>query len=234
VLGYLEALDRFGLQELKQGDVQIKDGNIAVTADGDWQFGNTRVNALFRLVERWRLNQPTLDELYASMLTTSQRLKDLLKARADGIGASLVGNPVEFHEENESIGDYESGSSVFAGAILVVLNNLLQRCKRDFGASDTQWDSADPKIYGYSIGVVFAAAAANFRHHDEWARLRNLDDRPRASMEPLCAVLGRNLLTQGYPTIRTNVCREVLIAISGDSVDRLYKLTFDYAKALAA
>ena len=103
VLGYLEALDRFGLPELKQGDLQINDGNIAVTADGDWQFGNTRINALFRHVERWRLNQPTRDELYAPMLTTSQRRKDVLAARSQGVGASLVRNPVEFHEEKESI-----------------------------------------------------------------------------------------------------------------------------------
>ena len=99
VLGYLEALDRFGLPELKQGDLQIKDGNIAVTADGDWQFGNTRINALFRHVERWRLNQPTRDELYAPMLITSQRRKDVLAARSQSVGASLVRNPVEFHEE---------------------------------------------------------------------------------------------------------------------------------------
>lgn len=93
--------------------------------------------------------------------------------------------------------------------------------------------SADPKIEGYSVGVVFAAAAANFRHHDEWARAMKIDDRQRTSMEPLCAILGKDLWTQGRPTLRTNVCREVLLKVSKGSTDRLYRLMFEYAKALA-
>jgi hypothetical protein len=88
-------------------------------------------------------------------------------------------------------------------------------------------------LYGHSIGVVFAAAAANFRHHDEWARARTLGNVQRGSMEPLCAILGLDLWTQGRPTVRTNVCRETLMRISDGSVDRLHQLTFDYAKALA-
>jgi hypothetical protein len=230
---YFETLTRFGLQELKQGGVQAHNGNWAVTPDGDFQFGNTRVNALFRLVERWRVNQPTLEQLYWDLLSRAERLKEVMKARAQGLGPSWCREPVQYHEETEALGDYESGASVYAGAILVVLNNLLQRCRQDLHASEAQWVSAAPKIEGYSVGVVFEAAAANFHHHDEWARAVKIDDRQRASMEPLCAVLGRDLWTQGRPTLRANVCREVLLKISDGSTDRLYRLMFEFAKALA-
>ena len=231
--GYFETLTRFGLQELKEGDLQVHDGNWAVTPDGDCQFGTTRVNALFRLVERWRVNQPTLEQLYGDLYSRAQRLKEVLKAGAQGRGPSLSREPVQYHEESEALGDYESGASVYAGAILVVLNNLLQRCRQDLRASETQWVAANPKIEGHSVGVVFAAAAANFRHHDEWARATKIDERERASMEPLCAVLGKDLWTQGRPTLRTNVCREVLLKVSEGSTDHLYRLMFDYAKTLA-
>lgn len=232
---YLKTLDRFGLAELKcGGDLQLKNDCIALTADRSLQFGNTRFNALFRLVERWRLNQPTLNELFSSMLLTSQRLEEVLKTRAQGIGPSISINPTAFHEETESIGDYESGSSVFAGSILVVLSNLLQRFKKDLNASDDPWKSAGSKINGYSIGVIFTAAAANFRHHDEWAQTQVPSKQQLASMEVLCAILERPLMTAGFPTIRTNVCREIIIKVSGGSVDRLHQITFEYAKALSA
>lgn len=232
--GYFETLDRFGLAELKYGgDLQVKNGDIALTADGDIQFGNTRFNALFRLVERWRLNQSTLNELFGSMLLTSQRLEEIIKTRAQGIGPSLSMNPAAFHEETESIGDYESGSSVFAGSILVVLSNLLERFRKDLNASDDQWISVGPKVNGYSIGVIFSAAAANFRHHDEWARTQNPTLRQLPSMEVLCAILDRPLMTNGFPTIRANVCRDILLTVSDASVDRLHQITFEYAKALS-
>jgi len=83
------------------------------------------------------------------------------------------------------------------------------------------------------VGAVFAAAAVNFRHHDEWPRATRIDERQRTAMEPLCAILGKDLWAQGRPTLRTNVCREVLVKISEGSTERLSCLMFDYAKALA-
>lgn len=141
--GYFETLTRFGLQELQQGDLQVHNGDWAVTPDGDFQFGNTRVNALFRLVERWRVNQPTLEQLYGDLANRSQQLKEVLKARAQGLGPSLSREPTQYHEEIEAVGDYESGASVYAGAIFVVLNNLLQRCRLRIpaivNAHSTRW-----------------------------------------------------------------------------------------------
>lgn len=38
----------------------------------------------------------------------------------------------------------------------------------------------------------------------------------------------------GFPTIQSNVCREILEALAGESVERLYGLVFQFAKDLAS
>lgn len=232
---YLETLDRFGLGWMKKGgDLQIKGGDIAVTPDGDLQFGDARYNALFRLVERWRHNQPTLDVLFASMVDASDSLDDLQEARNSGNGALLYQNPAAYHQETGEIIGYESASSVYAGSIVVVVNNMLQRFRKDLNASEDAWKAAGPLFSGYSAGSVINAAAANFRHHDEWARSRSPAGQQLASMEVLCAVTGQPVLDRhGHPSIRTNVCREVLLRASDGSADCLHQVTFEFAKALA-
>src|ERR1700738_4976916 len=128
LIGYLETLNRFGLDELKSGgDLQVENGDKAITADGDLKMGNDRFNALFRLVERWRVNEPTLNDLFESTMSTASRLAEVMEARNLGVGPLLSLDPQAFHEASEAIGEGEHGSSVFAGAILVVLNNLLRR-----------------------------------------------------------------------------------------------------------
>jgi hypothetical protein len=235
MLQYLEMLDRFGLHRLTKGDLRLDgNGNWSVTRDGDFQFGDTATNAMFRFAQRWRPEQPALDELLRSMLSTTQLLDELRSARDSGIGPSLSINPEAFHSDTESMGNYESGSAVYAGAICVVLNNLLLRFRKDLGLkkSDPLWRDTGPKTAGHSMGVVFQAAAENFRHYDEWAGTRVPTDQQRESMEVLCAVLRLPLMTSDIRTIRTNVCRGVLLAVRDGSSDKLHHSLFDYAKAL--
>ena len=235
--GYDETLSRFGLVKLKcHADLQLtKSGNIAVTLDGHLQMGDTQINALFRLVERWRQSESTINDLFSSMLRASQQLQELSKARAEDKGPSLSMNPKEFHAVTDSILECESVSSVLSGSILVVFNNLLQRFKKDLDTSEDEWKSSGTKINNHSIGVIFtAAAAANFRHYDEWACAKTPDARQRESMEVLCDLLNWPLLTAyDFPSIRSNVCGDVLMNISRASVDNLHQITFDYAKALS-
>ncbi|MBN9697738.1 MAG: hypothetical protein J0L85_18265 [Zoogloea sp.] len=232
---YLETLDRFELGWMRKGgDLQIKNGDIALTLDGDLQLGDSHFNSLFRLIERWRHNQPTLDVLYASMLGASDSLDDMQEARDRGNGALLSQNPAAYHHETAEIMGYESASSVYAGSIVVVLNNMLQRLRKDLGASEDDWKSAGPMFSNYSAGSVITAAANNFRHHDEWARANSAAGQQLASMEVLCAVIRQPVQDRhGHPSIRTNVCKEVLLAISDGSVDRLHNVIFEFSRALA-
>jgi hypothetical protein len=235
VVDYLETLDRFGLHELKSGgDLQIENGDLVLTRDGDLKLGDDRFNALFRLVQRWRLNESAIEGLFLSTETYAQRLAQVMGERTSGIGPSLGADPAGFHEMTDAIGESESGSSVFAGAILVVINNLLQRFRLDLGVSADKWNTAAPQFFGHSLGEVVAAAAANFRHHDEWASSPQPNKQQMTSMVILAPMLGLPAVDErGFRTIRSNVCREILEALSGESVEWLHDLVFQFAKDLA-
>jgi hypothetical protein len=234
VIDYFETLDRFGLLELKSGgDLQIKDGDIAITRDGDLKLGDDRFNALFRLVQRWRLNESAIGDLFANTEFYAQRLTQVMGERSSGRGPSLGRDPEEFHEMTDVIGESESGASVFAGSILVVMNNLLQRFKLDLNVSREKWCSSAPLFSGHSLGEIVAAAAANFRHHDEWASSPQPNSQQMASMNILAPILGVPPVNErGFRTIRSNVCREILEVLSAGSVEQLHSHLFEFAKNL--
>lgn len=234
VVDYFETLDRFGLLELKSGgDLQIKDGDIATTRDGDLKLGDDRFNAFFRLVQRWRLNESAIGDLFANTEIYAQRLTQVMGERSNGIGPSLGADPEAFHEMTDVIGESESGASVFAGSILVVMNNLLQRFKLDLNVSREKWCSSAPHFSGYSLGEVISAAAANFRHHDEWASSPHPTNQQLVSMNILAPILGVQPIDErGFRTIRSNVCREILEALSAGSVEHLHSHLFKFAQNL--
>lgn len=234
VIDYFETLDRFGLLELKSGgDLQIKDGDIATTRDGDLKLGDDRFNAIFRLVQRWRLNESAIGDLFANTEVYAQRLTQVMGERSNGIGPSLGGTPEAFHEMTDVIGESESGASVFAGSILVVMNNLLQRFKLDLNVSREKWCSSAPHFSGHSLGEVVAAASANFRHHDEWASSPQPNKQQMASMNILAPILGVPPVNErGFRTIRSNVCREILGVLSSGSVEQLHSHLFKFAQNL--
>ena len=86
---YDETLAQFQLENLRNRiDLQVdKNGNIAMTRDGQLQMGNTQSNAIFRLVERWRESESTINELFIPMLRASSQLDELSKARERDKGA---------------------------------------------------------------------------------------------------------------------------------------------------
>jgi hypothetical protein len=232
---YDKTLVRFQLEKLKNSvDLQLtKSGDIAITRDGDLQMGDVQSNAMFRLVERWRQSESTINELFGPMLRASRQLEELTKARELGESPSLGQDPKAYHHVTEAIIEYQSLSSVLAGSIFVVANNFLQRFKKDLNASCDEWKLAVPQINNFSIGEIFSAAAANFRHYDEWARTKVPNEKQLAKMTVLCGLLAFPVQTKhGFPTIRTNVCGSVLMMVSEGSVDHFHQITFDYAKAL--
>lgn len=231
-----QILSRFGLERLKSNlDLQLtKSGDIAVTRDGDLQLGNTQTNALFRFVERWRHSESTIAELFGPMVRAHRKLEELSGARERGEGPSLSRTPQAYHDQTEALVESQLISSTLAGSIAVILNNLFQRLKRDLNASNEEWRLSTPLISSFSVGEIFAAAAANFRHYDEWAASKGPDTTQTISMTVLCGLLNEPIHTsRGFPTIRNNVCGKILMLTSGGSIDTLHEITFDYAKSLA-
>ncbi len=231
-----ETLSRFGLDHLKCAlDLQLtQSGDLATTRDGDLQLGSTQANALFRLVERWRHSETTIGKLFPLMVQAGVELKALSGARERGEAPALHVNPKAYHAATEAILEADLLSSTLAGAIFVILNNLLIRLKLDLNASNDEWRLATPIVQGQSFGQVVSAAAANFRHFDEWAACKTPTSKQLESMKVLGAVLGCPVQSsQGFPTMRSNVCWAVLERLFQNSIDALHQSTFAYAKSLA-
>lgn len=139
-----------------------------------------------------------------------------------------------YHEVTEAIVESRMIAGTLAASIAVILHSLLMRFKLDLNASDADWETAPPLNGGFSLGQVFTAAAANFRHYDEWAKAKELTKQQESNMTTLCGVLGLPLRNQhGYPTLRENVCGDVLMKITNGSIDDLHAMIFQYAKTLA-
>lgn len=233
IMDYEQALVLFDLSKLKtKGLVDLTvdaNGNIAITRDGDLQMGEARVNALFRLLERWRISQFTVNALYATWRSTRDELKTI---QCQHKNSSLVADPRRFHSEAESISELEENAGILAGAIFVVLNNLLQRFKQDLELSQGPTAASTPTPPPFE--AVITAAAANFRHYDEWAGSSVVNSQQQKSVSTLCHFLGmQSKGTSGRPAIRSNVCGLVLEKLSDDAVETLYRKLFDCAKAAA-
>ena len=233
IMDYDQALVLFDLSKLKtKGLVDLTvdaNGNIAITRDGDLQMGEARVNALFRLLERWRISQFTVDELYATWRSTSDELKAI---QCQHHNSSLMADPRKFHSEAESISELEENSGILAGAIFVVLSNLLQRFKQDLEI--TQSPTAASTQTQPPFDAVIVAAAANFRHYDEWAGSGVISPQQQKSVSVLCRFLGMQPKGPNErPAIRSNVCRAALDKLSEGATETLHRKLFDYAKAAA-
>jgi hypothetical protein len=229
-----QIVERFGLQEMRSGlDFQTtKSGDLATTRDGDLQMGNTRMNAMFRFVQRWRLSESTLVQLFGPMVSAAKRYEELIEEK-NNKAHTFFEKPDLLHELNDGIVESQLLSSTLAGSLTVILNNLFQRLRSDLNASDDEWRNARPEFTGYSMGEAIAAAAANFRHYDEWACMKSPKDQALRSMTVLSSLLNVPALTQhGFPSIRTNVCAEMLMLISQGEIETLYERAIAYAKSL--
>jgi hypothetical protein len=141
----------------------------------------------------------------------------------------------KFHALGEEAGAGEFGGAACAGAIMVVLNNLLQRYKTDLSGVNPKWEGVGPQFNGYSLGEVIDAAANNFRHHDEWARIRKPDPRQTKSIAVIEAVLNYTPLT---PTLvvpwRRNACADLIAVFGGSDFATLELRFFEFAKVMVA
>jgi hypothetical protein len=74
---YDEVVDHYCIDILKSpGDLVIKDGDLALTKSGDLMLRNAEYSAMFRLVQGWRFNTPTLQTLFEQVFATRRRRKE--------------------------------------------------------------------------------------------------------------------------------------------------------------
>ncbi len=223
---------------LAGGDLQVTaSGDIALTRDGDLKFGNDRCNAMHRLVRRWCFNARVLETLFKLVTEESQR-KRQAESEREAVAGVVFASPEltkKFHALGDEIGAGEFGSAACAGAMIVVLNNLLQRYKTDLSGVNPKWEGIDPQFSGYSLGEVIDAAANNFRHHDEWARTRKPGPRQKKSIAVIEAVLNYTLLSRAIVVPwRRNACADLVGVVGGADFTTLEQRFFEFAKTMIA
>jgi hypothetical protein len=235
---YEDVVTAYGL-DVRGGDLQLTaSGSIAVTVDGcDLKWGNDRVNAMHRLIQRWCFNAPTLVGLFKLVghaQATKEQLSDEINMIAP-IAFSSTQSAERFHEINNEVGAYTFGGAACAGAIMVVLHNLLMRYRDDLSASKEKWEKSSPQIGGCSLGSIVAAGAANFRHHDEWARSNLPSGQQLSSIKVIAAALNQPIAAdgKGHP-FRGNICPQLLEAVSEGDCEQLNQRFFAFAKNLAS
>jgi hypothetical protein len=240
---YYEVVEQYGLEILKSpGDLVLKDGNLALTKIGDLMLKNAEYSAMFRLVQRWRFNAPTLQSLFDLVFTTKCRRIDLddslngvfLDRRFDPKAA----NPFipdqssldRYHELNDEIGANELASVAYAGAVVLVLSGLLRSFKDDMDATRDEWEKSAPLIEGCSIGSILAASANNFRHNDEWAKTRRPKQNQLASIRVLAAVFQEQIAPDGTGhRLSRDICAETLELLGGGNFYKLSANLFAFA-----
>jgi hypothetical protein len=235
VLSYQEVIETYDIGLLKApGDLQLTaDGDIAVH-DGDLKLGNDQYNAMFRFVQAWRFNSPTLEGLFGLVAASAQaqdRLNDELSNVMSRCFATKwsEGSVTNYHAINDLLGANEIGEAACAGALFIILNNLLMRLKADLSVKRVRWTTCEPLIKSASFGSLVSAAANNFRHHDEWRRAKKLTQQQRLSMNVLSLVLD-----SGIQLIRENVCAKLLSVISVGRYEQLTQMLFEFAKNLSS
>lgn len=241
---YEHVLETYGLDILKGGaDFSIENGDLALTKDGDIKLGDTVHNALFRLVQAWRLNAPHLRFLFGMMISMQsrrRRLNDKMNevgekqnARFD-ISKYPASDPefiTMFHDVIDEQSAAEYGFATYAGCVVLLLSGSLLRFKNDIDATGDDWTKAPPLYGGYSFGQIIVAAANGFRHDDEWAKTRPSTPQQKASQEILAKALPCTTVLHDRAPGR---CPEVLdMASQEGDFDRLTANLFAFAHNVA-
>jgi len=221
------------------GDLQVGNGDLARTKDGALRLGSIPFNAMFRLVQFWRLNAPAMRLMFDTIRELRDTASKLEKKREEILskgpaqGRFLDSNDVEsYHTVNDAIGAGELSRSAMAGSLMIVLSSLLGRFKDDLDASPADWNAGSPKYANYSIGEIVGAAANSFRHEDEWTKAlfaKKITKRQRLSMEVLRSALGWPIDSDTYYP----KCEAVLDLISGGDFDQLAKAILIFANGVA-
>lgn len=233
---YSDIVDHYNLDVLKHGaDIQLtSDGDLLMTRDGDLQLGDDRFNAFFRLVRGWQLNAPTIELLLNSVITMPERAEQLIAEQNDVAVRIARGELAAdvLHALSDEAGAVDLGRDAYAGAIMVILTNLLRRFRDDLGIRGNAWRQTGPVFQGWSLAAIVETGANSFRHHDEWATqwVQNRCYTPQ-QMNSI-RVISDVTNTTDLRLLGRNMAPELLSLLSDNSFDKLANRFFESAKGL--
>lgn len=246
--GYDEFINRYGLEILKEpGDLQILDGDLALTKDLDLMLGDKCYNALFRLAEHWRHNSAhiaflidLLDLMIARHHEAHTRLEDASKKDAQRKHETrefFSWSPdflAAWHRHFDEEGTTVSGQVTYAGCVIMLASNALTRFKDDIDCPDAQWTQCGARHGGHSVGEILIASANGFRHGDEWAKTRPKTPRQLKSANILLSTLGPANVA-GEEHSPPGRCREIINLLAcGNGFEGFTQSVFHFAHEVAA
>lgn len=215
---------------LSRLDLQVENGDIAVTKDGDLRLGDVAQNALVRLVQRWRFTEPQIRALHA-LLDEATAVKGRMGNARDRFPIRWDEAEVSaWRDAGEREGAAEVGTNTFAGCIVLLVSGMLLRFKDDLDATADEWRTAGTMLGGHSVGELVVAAANGFRHDDEWRKTRPPTPQQARSQTVIEAALGPRASPLGYYPGR---CAEVVSALAGgDGLEGLARAVLGFGRAI--
>jgi hypothetical protein len=232
-------VQKYGLSEiLADGDFRVTaSGGIAMSAKGSPKQGDDRCNAMLQLLDRWFANSRVLETL-VDLVGVDNFRKHIALSDLEAVAESEIANGEEVQKYQELFIEGrtgEFGAAACAGAIMIVLSNLLQRYKKDLHADTLNWDAIDPVFSGGSFGQIVVAAANNFRHHDEWARTGGweLGERQKPSISVIERALDYTPQSGRVEPWRRNACADLVEIICGTNFAVLQDNFIEFAKGMA-
>ncbi len=176
------------------GDLVLRNGGVAVTRRGDLMLVNEDYSVFVKLVQTWRFNSPTLRALFEASIENT-KLKDNLGVNLEDLLYFRGKSPTcgidydAYHRTNDAMSSAEVARGVYAGSIVVVLNNALQSFRVNIAATQDEWEKALPLFHGCSVGQILEAPANNVRHAEEWQTTRPPTRLQMKSIQVLSAAL---------------------------------------------
>lgn len=243
-----QIVDAYQLSLLNEvADWSLEDGDIASTADGDVKVGDDAYNALFRLVQLWRYNEPHLLQIFSAAETMASRriaLNHQLNAIGDGRLEELSNDPFskidkfaqQFHGILDEQGAAVFGADTFSGSLMIAVSGALLRFKSDlapaaFWKGSKFWEISGPLINNCSTGSIIVASANGYRHADEWAKTRPAKPIQKSSQDVISAALAGE--SRPDDEAGPGRCPEIVQLLSGGRFEMLAANIFNFAHDLA-
>lgn len=239
--GYQDLIDKYGLGLwVRAPDISLDaTGNLAMTTDGNIQFGSVASDALHQLVINWRLNAPVMRMLFDANTDLRSRKDEFEDCTTVVIasGQRIASRAQDLSAYDKAQGEKHSarlGQWTLAGSLMIAAASLLGKFKSEAGASDGEWSKAQLLCGDVSIGQAIVSAANFFRHRDEYVKARyagTVGTRQRNNTAVLLSALSladeQDLFGDQSPSER------LALLLGGEQFDEFEGAVLRYANAVA-
>ena len=189
-------------------------------------LNNEDYSALFKLVQDWRYNYPTLKVMFDTVFDTFATNKH----------PRPTFSSMDFSAYHKAVDEYGAAGvarNTYAGAVVIVIGRALQSFRSNIAANHDEWKRSEPIFGGCSLGQLLEASGNNVRHHDEWLTTRFPTDQQLPSIKVLSWAFQEPILSDGRDhKFAREISPEASQLVSGGDFLRLERAAFTFAKNL--